>query len=1091
MKPPLTIMSFAILGGWLAVSWQPAVHAQVSSTAADADQVVRIEVFPPALHLTRLGTGAQLVITGITATGRSIDLTRESQIVPSRGEWVTVQAGYVMPLVNGQAELRITACGLESRVPTLTALAPSTALISFRYGVLAALSKQGCSAGSCHGSPSGKGGFRLSLRGFDPLLDEGTLVHEDFGRRVNRFEPTKSLLLLKPQMKTPHGGGLRLHSADPAYPLLRDWIAQGCQPDRRDAPSCQAIEVFPKRRELYAPAREQQLSVLARFSDGSTHDVTRLTVFSSSDAEAATIHEAGLVSGRRRGETTVIAKYLDFVDTAELTWLERVPGFTWSQPPANNYIDEKVFAKLQHLSIQPSELCGDGEFLRRVYLDVLGKLPTVDEAKAFLADADPDKRARAIQVVLERPEYAEFWAQKLGDLLRVKSSRMSPAGVRKFHRWLVDRVRRNVPYDRFARELLTAQGSTYFEPAANFYRAAGDTSDCAESIAQLFLGVRIQCAKCHNHPADRWSQDHYYGIGAFFSRVARKPTSQGEEVVIFLARTGEVIQPRTGQVMKPWLPLSGDVDVPPDQDRRELFARWLTAPDNPFFTKVAVNRVWGQLLGRGIVDPVDDFHAGNPPSNGELLQALADDFQRSGYDVKHLVHTILSSRTYQLSSLATPQNEADIKYFSHGYARLLTAEQLSDAVCDVTGVPEKFQGMLPDSRATHLPSPDMGSDFLKAFGQPLRNTVCACERSNNPKLVHALELINGPLLSRKLRDKQSRLARWLNQANSSLIAAGEPPPSSLVLWLRADRGVLDTNGVDAVDSDRVAAWHDQAAAQGHLSQNEPHLRPVFVAEAMAGLPALRFDGHDDFLNNTTRNVIESGRPRTVLIVARAQQHRGGALFTFRRATAGGTTVFTCQHVSLAGTYYVYSDGTNATGNSTLNPDQLPVLQEPFLTTFLSHGEGTKIQVGVNGQERPVTQAGAIGPDNGASGFTLGNREDIPPGEQGWGGDIAEVLVYDRVLNAEELAAAGSYLTTKYGLKTSYPGRQLPPKVNRPNAVTDQQILTELYLAALCRYPTDRELALAADHIRLSGDRRQGLEDLLWALLNSKEFLFRH
>jgi Protein of unknown function (DUF1549)/Protein of unknown function (DUF1553) len=646
---------------------------------------------------------------------------------------------------------------------------PKSAAVSFQYDVLAALSKHGCSSGACHGSPAGKGGFRLSLRGFDAAFDSLTLIREDLGRRTTIFAPEESLLLAKPTMRVAHGGGQRLKKMDPGYLLIRDWIAQGCLPDAADAPVCTGIEVSPRERELQSPWVMQKLVATAKFSDGTVRDVTDLCVFTSSSEETAAVDAAGMVTARERGECTILIRYLDHIDTASFRFLRDVPGFAWPSPLEHNFIDARVFAKLRQLQLPPAELCSDHEFIRRVYLDTLGILPERRAVEAFVADASlkmgsADKRARLIDALLERPEYAEFWALKWADLLRVKSARLGSGGAHKLHRWLVRAVQENRPYDRIARELLTASGSTLQNPPAGFYRAAADMNDCAETTAQLFLGIRIQCAKCHNHPFDRWSQDNYYGIGAFFARVGRANLLGGEETLVYSLPRGEVIQPRTQKQISPWLPgvEPAKLTAATEEDRRELLARLLATKDNRLFAQVAANRIWGVLLGRGIVEPVDDFRPSNPPSNQELLAALTNEFIRTGLNQKELIRTILQSRTYQLSSTAPELSRRDIKYFSHANSRLLSAEQLLDAISTVTGTPEAFPGLPAGTRAGQLPSPELGTHFLKVFGQPGRDTACECERGHDPKLTQALQLINGPMIAAKLQAPGSRLSQNLD-----------------------------------------------------------------------------------------------------------------------------------------------------------------------------------------------------------------------------------------------------------------------------------------------------------------------------------------
>ena len=728
----------------------------------------RIEVYPAEIKLSGPRQRMQLVVTGHYAGGVVQDLTRVAEFVSSDEAIVKIAEARVAPQGDGAAEIVVKVGGQQAKVAVAVSGQGQPEPVSFEYGTLAALSKQGCNAGACHGSPSGKGGFRLSLRAFDPTLDRLTLIREDFGRRTNPLDPAASLLLLKPLMKVPHGGGLKLHSTDPSYAILRDWIAEGCRLDPPEAPRCVSIQVYPPSgRILKRPAHTQQLSVLATFSDGSVRDITQLAVYTSSDTEVADVTVDGLVVGQDRGESAVVVRYMEFIESVFITFVRDIEGFAWTNPATNNYVDEHVYAKLQQLKYLPSELCSEEEFLRRTYLDVIGILPTVEETSRFLADQASDKRARLIDELLERPEYSKFWALKWGDILRLTSGQVGGDGVHKYYRWVERAIRENMPYDQFSRELLASAGSTLTNPPANFYRTAGDTNDCVETVSQVFLGARLQCAKCHNHPFERWTQDNYYGMAAFFNRVQRKNGRRPGEKFIFVSRSGEVTQPRTGKQMKPWLPLAGDVDQPNPDDRRQTFVDWLTKADNPFFAKIEVNRIWSHLLGRGIVEPADDFRESNPPSNAALLEALARDFVEQKYDRKHVIRTILNSRTYQASFKPNAMNEEDTKYFSHYQPRLLSAEQLLDAICQVTDRPESFSGLPAGTRATHLPAPDLVKhDFLKIFGQPERQTVCACERSSESNLGMAIQFFNGPLIYNKLRDEGNRFRQLMKLEKS-------------------------------------------------------------------------------------------------------------------------------------------------------------------------------------------------------------------------------------------------------------------------------------------------------------------------------------
>ncbi len=785
-----TRLAAAILGLALGISFQTEARAQSPELEPIVvGEPVRLEIFPAQFELRGPRSRIQLVVTGIYANGETQDLTRAATFESSDPASVEVIDSVARPRANGTAVVRAKVGNWQAESTLTVTRQEQPEPVSFEFGALVAITKHGCNSGACHGSPSGKGGFRLSLRAFDPAVDQVTLVREDYGRRTNPLDPESSLLLLKPLMKVPHGGGLRMSNRDPGYAILRDWIAEGRQLDPPDRPRCVKLEVYPPSgRVMKRPAHTQQLCVLAHFADGTVRDVTELAVYSSSDEEVASVDANGHVVGLDRGESAIVVRYLEHIETCFLSFVKDIPGFAWQAPPVQNYIDEHVDAKLQSLRYLPSDVASDDEFLRRVYLDVIGIPPTVEEAQAFLADTAPDKRARLIDALLERPEYAKFWALKWGDVLRLTAGQVGGEGVHKYYRWLERAVADNMPYDQFARELLTATGSTLSNPPANFYRTSNDEFDCVETVSQVFLGARLQCAKCHNHPFERWTQDNYYGMAAFFNRVQRKKSPRDGELVIWTARAGEVTQPRTGKQMLPWVPEQGSLDKTAP-DRRADFSEWLTSADNPYFARIQVNRIWSQLFGRGIVDPPDDFRDSNPPANADLLDALARDFVEHRFDCRHILRTILNSRTYQTTFRPNEWNQDDEKYFSHQQPRMLTAEQLLDAISYVTEVPESFAGLPPGTKATQLPAPDIiKHEFLKVFGQPERQTVCACERTSESNLGMAIQFFNGPLIYDKLRNGNNRFRRLASQGldNPQIITqlylsalSREPSPEEL------------------------------------------------------------------------------------------------------------------------------------------------------------------------------------------------------------------------------------------------------------------------------------------------------------------------
>jgi hypothetical protein len=777
-----------------------------------------LRVQPERIHLQGPRAMQQIVVTGHYQDGSERDLTSLCDMSAETAGVVTVGAGgFVQPLKNGRTLLAVKAGPTTVRVPVVVEEFDKLRPISFRNEFIAALNVAGCNAGACHGIPSGRGGFKLSLRGHDPAADYLELTKHELGRRTNRFDPNASLIVNKGMGLVPHEGGPRLLSSNPLpAQILRAWQTEGLRDDPADLPSPRRIEILPGARLLRSPshlplsltmgergrgegARRQQLAVRAHFADGSVRDVTRLTVFKSSDEAIAQVDVNGLVEMQQAGEAAVLCRYLDIIETVRLTYLEPRKDFVWPNPPENNYVDKHVFAKLKLLNLQPSELCSDQEFLRRAYLDLCGVLPTSDEARTFLADKSQDKRTKLIDQLLDRPEYADFWTHKWLDLLRSNRRTIQIKGSHLYRQWLRGHFARNTPWNQVVREILTAGGSTFSNPPANFFRgtydnrqpvAVRDPQSLAETTAQLFLGIRMQCAQCHNHPYERWTQDDYYHLAAWFAHVKAKPDIDHpglgrkpyvwmlseDAIVVYPERGGDVTQPRTGQRMTPKLVGMPAPLIPGTRDRRAVLADLVTAADNPFFAKAMVNRIWFHLHGKGIVDPPDDFRDSNPSANDALLDALAKDFVAHKFDVKHIIRTIVNSRTYQLSSHANKMNQDDNKYFSHALVmhKRLSAEVLLDAICAATDVPEKFIGYPLGTRAVQLADGDViytggqyatwdRHPFLKMFGQPAREISCECEREGDVSVARVLELKNGPFVQTRVGAKDNRLGKLLAQ----------------------------------------------------------------------------------------------------------------------------------------------------------------------------------------------------------------------------------------------------------------------------------------------------------------------------------------
>jgi Protein of unknown function (DUF1553)/Protein of unknown function (DUF1549) len=745
------------------------VPTDPKETARLIGQPTSLEIKPATVNLDGPRAGQQLVVTGKYADGTVRDLTAFAAYTNETPDLLETSGGFIRGKRNANTQLTIQVGGQTAKVPVSVAKFDQPRPVSFRQDVIAGLNVGGCNAGACHGTPSGKNGFRLSLRGFDPALDFIQLTRDVWGRRTDKQDALASLLLQKGLGRVAHEGGARFGADTVAAQAITGWISEGMRDDPPTAPTVLKAEVLPGARVLNSPARWQQLAVVAHLSDNTTRDVTRLTVFTSSDPAVADVSPNGLVEFKQAGEVAILCRYLEEMNSVRLTYLEPRPGFVWSNPPETNFVDKHVFAKLKLMTIQPSDLCTDAEFVRRAYLDLCGLLPTTEESTAFLADAAGDKRAKLIDTLLNRPEYADFWALKWSDVLRSNRKTIQVKGVEAFQLWLRDNFSRNEPIDSMIRELLTANGSTYANPPANFYRIAKEPTNLAETTAQLFFGVRMQCAKCHNHPFEAITQDDYYSTAAWFARVKTKketnappknPMDVGAEVV-FSVRDGDVTQPRSQKTMAPKFLKGAAPTIPPGKDRREVFAEWVTGPTNPYFAKSIVNRVWYHVMGKGIVDPVDDFRESNPPSNDDLLDALAKDFVAKKFDMKALIRTIMTSRTYQLSATPNETNKDDAKYFSHTVTKLLSAEQLLDALCDVTAVPEKFAGLPMGTRAIQLPDGEVNHPFLKTFGQPARELACECERESDSNLAQALQLINGPTINDKLRNPNNRLGKLL------------------------------------------------------------------------------------------------------------------------------------------------------------------------------------------------------------------------------------------------------------------------------------------------------------------------------------------
>ena len=737
------------------------VHALIAETSA-----AELLVQPATIQLSA-DAPRQRIIVSAERDGRQLDLTREAVFATGNSEIVSVDPEGVLQAVgSGDVVITVTVGEHTTQVPvTVESLDPLP--IDFQRDVQPIFTRLACNAGACHGKQRGQNGFQLSLLGFDSDFDHAALVKEARGRRISFSTPEASLLLRKPAGLAPHGGGVRMPAGSEEYQMLQKWIEAGAPRTAPEAPDLVSIAVLPEQR-IMKPAEGQQLIVTATYSDGSTRDVTSLATYQSNESATAAVDDDGLITaGTVVGEAAVMARYMDkfALCRVSLPLSGDVPDELYAQLPRRNFIDDRVWETLQRLKLTPSEPAPDHKFLRRAYIDILGRVPTVEEARAFLEDTSEDKRDRLVDMLLDRPEYAEHWANKWADLLRPNPYRVGIKATLNYDAWIRDSFRTNKPYDQFVRELITASGSTFREGNPTLFRDRRSPDEIATIASQLFLGIRLECAKCHHHPFEVYGQKDFYSFAAYFAQVGRKgtglsPPISGSEEFVFASGKGSVTHPRTGEIMQP-APLFGEApDVGEVEDPREALAAWVTSPENHYFARTMVNRVWADLMGIGLVEPVDDLRATNPATNGPLLDALAADFRDHGFDIKHLIRTIATSYVYGLSSLPGERNVVDTRNYSRHYRQRLRAEVLLDSVCQITGVPESFSAMPPGASAKQIWTHRVSSLFLDAFGRPDPNQDPPCERVSDPTVVQVLHLMNSEGVYAKVTSDSGSAARW-------------------------------------------------------------------------------------------------------------------------------------------------------------------------------------------------------------------------------------------------------------------------------------------------------------------------------------------
>jgi hypothetical protein len=758
-------MSFTLLA--LALTSSIAAAADAPAPPAAPAPAIKLEAFPPDIQLTTSRDRQTFIVVVTRPDGVTEDVTASVTATLANPALARIDNHTLYPTADGATTLALAYQGQSVNVPVTVKDAAAERPISFRLDVMPVFMRSGCNTGSCHGAKSGKDGFCLSLFGYDPDSDHHRITHEIGFRRINLALPRESLLMQKCDGSVPHTGGKRFATDSEYYQAVLRWLEAGVPKDPDNVPTPASLEIYPPKVVLEGKDAKQQFIARAKYSDGTDRDVTNLVVFLTNNDNSAPIDADGVVTAAARGEAFVMARFATFTVGSQVLVLPKDLQYTPPTAPPANYVDELVNAKLQKIRVLPSELCSDEVFIRRVTIDITGLLPTIEEFQTFAADTDPAKRAKLVDRLLERKEFSEIWALKWANLLMVKSSNIvSYKSMFLYSNWLTNQISSNVPLNQMVQDLLSASGGTFKNPATNYFQIESDTLKTAENVAQVFMGIRTQCAQCHNHPFDRWTMDDYYSFAAFFAQIGRKQGEDYRETIVFNSGGGEVNHPVGARRMAPKF-LGGATPDVNGKDRREVMVKWLASPENPFFATSVANRVWAHFFGLGIVEPVDDIRVSNPASNPELFQALGQKLTSYNYDFKQLVRDIANSQAYQRSSQANATNADDMKNFSHSRIRRIPAESLLDCLTQVTEIQEKFQGLPLGSRAVQIADGQTSNYFLASFGRSARQTACAGEATTEPTLSQALHMINGDTLTRKLAESK-RLQKLLD--------AGQKPP---------------------------------------------------------------------------------------------------------------------------------------------------------------------------------------------------------------------------------------------------------------------------------------------------------------------------
>ena len=1081
-------------------------------------KVAKLSVFPEKVELAGPFSYRQVLVTADLVGGERLDATRMCGMeAPS---WLQLSTtGQIRAKSDGSGEILVTLADKTVRIPVSAKGMTAKAPVRFIQEVGPVLSRMGCNQGTCHGAADGKNGFKLSLRGYDPLFDHRSLTDDLEGRRFNRSAPDSSLMLLKMSGGVAHVGGVLAQPGEPYYEILRNWIADGVRLEQ-GGPRVAKVEVHPSRTTVPLPGMKQQLAVLATFTDGSVRDVTSEAFLESSNTEVATVDRSAVVTTVRRGEATMLVRYEGNYTAAGLICMGDRKGFAWKETPEFNAIDTQVYRKLRELKIQPSDICTDEEFIRRATIDLTGLLPAPEEIRKFLADTRPTqvKRGELVDRLVGSQSYVEMVTNKWADLLQVNRKFLGDQGAKAFRAYIRQAISDNKPYDRFARDILVSRGSNLDNPAASYFKVLREPGAVMENTTQLFLGVRFNCNKCHDHPFERWTQDQYYHLAAYFAQVGRKedPKFAGQKVggsavegavplveIVEDLPGGEIKHERTSQVTAPSFPYGVNGSGQGSGSRREQLADWLTSKENQYFARSFVNRQWAYLLGTGIIEPIDDIRAGNPPSNPGLLDYLTDEFVRSGFNVRHLTRLICKSRTYQHSVKANAFNQDDSLNYSHAQARRLPAEVLYDAIHQATGSLSQLPGLPPGARAAEMLDSlqDVGGGFFQLFGKPPRESACECERGGSMMLGPVLNLVNGPVVGDAIRDNGNRLTKLFARK-----AADQEIVEELYLAVlgrfpneREKKQALENLQAGKVDYPGLV--------------QEKQRRAEAAAKKLAEVDS-RLPGYEaSFKGAPVWKTLPGGTVETVSKTIFNRASDGSWLATGKAAdkdklTLGwqaGSEAFTAIQLELLSDPSLPAKGPGRATNGNL------VIQELVL----------EFQPASPADAKPV-KFKLVRPRASFSqdGFPVGNAVDGNPGT-GWalmpqlGKNHEASFELEKPEEAQKLASKGGTwkltLEQNHGaahvvgkFRVNLTGTKLPLNFAKPPA----ELAEILALDPAKRSPEqvarfrDYHRGLDADLARLNreaaemanlpaDDRLTGAQDLLWALINSKAFQFNH